>query len=328
VTLPRSRHIPPSDALAGGPTRRVSAFLLIVVAATLWGTSGVLRSQLTLELPPATVVFHEHLLLVLFTLPWLPRALRTFRGLPLRGKAAVLLIGVGASTVATTLFTAAFRYGDPTGPLLLQKLQPVLAVMAAALLLRERPSRRFTPLAVIAIVGGYLISFPQPTAVGVEQLAPALLALGAATLWAGGTVLGRALAPTVPPMELTTMRFAVGLPAALVLAWWQQGATGLAIGSGDALPLVLLALGPGLLAMSLYYRGLVHTPASVATLAELAFPLTAVTLGAAVAGQPLRGSQALGAVVLVAAITTLALASRVRPLVRGDHQREPALTAA
>lgn len=307
------------------PTGRVGPFLLIVAAAGLWGTSGVLRSGLALELPAATVVFHEHLLLVLFTVPWLPRALRTFCGLPLRGRAAVLLIGVGASAVATTLFTAAFRYGDPTGPLLLQKLQPVLAVMAAAVLLRERPGRRFLPLAVVAVVGGYLISFPDPLAVRVEQLAPALLALGAATLWAGGTVLGRAVAPNIPPMELTALRFAVGLPAALLLAAWQHGGEGLLITSSDVLPLVMLALGPGLLAMSLYYRGLVHTPASVATLGELAFPFTAVTLGAVVAGQALNGSQTMGALALVGAITVLALASRDRPLVRPASPGDPLL---
>jgi drug/metabolite transporter (DMT)-like permease len=40
--------------------------------------------------------------------------------------------------------------------------------------------------------------------------------------------------------------------------------------------LVLPALVPGLLALVLYYLALRRTPASRATLAELAFPLTAV----------------------------------------------------
>jgi drug/metabolite transporter, DME family len=305
------------------PARRVGGLLLIVLAASLWGTSGVLRSALAVQLPAASVVFHEHLLLTLFTLPWLPRAIRTFRGLAWTARLAVVVIGVGASAVATTLFTAAFRYGDPTGPLLLQKLQPVIVVLAAAVVLRERPGRRFVPLAVVAILGGYLVSFPDPTSVGVQRLAPALLALAAATLWAGGTVLGRLVAPSVPAMQLTALRFSIGLPASLVVAVVLHGGSGLRAGRDDLVPLLLLALGPGLLAMSLYYRGLAHTPAAVATLGELAFPLTAVTLGAAVAGRPLGASQAFGALALVGAITLLALGSRARPLVRPGRRGAP-----
>lgn len=301
------------------PATRVAAFLAVVLAAALWGTDGVLRGGLALELPAPTVVAHEHLLLTLFTLPWLPRAVRTFRTLSVSGKVAVILIGVGASAVATTLFTLAFTYGDPTTPLLLQKLQPVVAVLGAAVLLGERPSRRFVPLAVIAFAGGYLISFPDPLAVSVDRLAPAALAVGAAVLWAGGTVLGRAVAPELATMELTTLRFAIGLPAAMAIALIRLGPAGLAIDVGDVVPLVALALGPGLLAMSLYYRGLAGTPASLATFGELAFPFTAVLLGGVVAGQRLSPTQWLGLAILLAAITALAVAARQRTLVRTVH---------
>jgi drug/metabolite transporter, DME family len=310
----RERRLRSPDQLR--PGARVASFLAVVLAAALWGTDGVLRGGLALQLPAATVVAHEHLLLTLFTLPWLPRAARTFRALPQRGKVAIVLIGVGASAVATTLFTLAFTYGDPTTPLLLQKLQPVIAVLGAAILLGERPSRRFLPLALVALTGGYLISFPDPLSVSVDRLAPAMLAVGAAALWAGGTVLGRAVAPDLATMELTTLRFAIGLPAATVLALARLGPSGLAISARDVLPLVALALGPGLLAMALYYRGLAGTPASVATFGELAFPFTAVLLGGLVAGQRLASTQWLGLAMLVAAITSLAVASRQRGLIR------------
>ncbi len=308
------------------PGARAAAFLAVVVAAALWGTDGVLRGGLALELPAATVVAHEHLLLTLFTLPWLPRAIRTFRSLRPAAKVAIVLIGGGASALATTLFTLAFTYGDPTTPLLLQKLQPVVAVLGAALLLGERPTRRFTPLAAVALIGAYLVSFPDPLAVSVDRVAPALLALGAAALWAGGTVLGRAVAPDLATMELTTLRFSIGLPFAALIVLVQLGPSGFAITTGDVLPLVLLALGPGLLAMSLYYRGLAGTPASLATFGELAFPFTAVSLGWLVGGQSLTGSQWTGLVVLLTAITALAFATRARPLVRQPH--EPLITPA
>jgi drug/metabolite transporter, DME family len=44
---------------------------------------------------------------------------------------------------------------------------------------------------VPAVVGAWLLTFADPTDVRVSELRPALLAVGAAALWAAGTVLGR-----------------------------------------------------------------------------------------------------------------------------------------
>lgn len=57
-------------------------------------------------------------------LPCLPRSIRAFRDLDVRGQVAVVPIGVGASAVTTTLFTMAFRYGDPVTSLLAVWLAP------------------------------------------------------------------------------------------------------------------------------------------------------------------------------------------------------------
>ena len=62
-------------------------------------------------------------------MPGIPAAKTQAEGVPATPAPA------GASAVATALFTQAFRYGDPVTPLVLQKLQPVIAVVAAALLL-------------------------------------------------------------------------------------------------------------------------------------------------------------------------------------------------
>src|SRR5919206_1276045 len=52
---------------------------LIAVAAALWGTDGLLRQPLTGQLPAATIVFWEHLLIVVVLVPFLPSAVRAFR---------------------------------------------------------------------------------------------------------------------------------------------------------------------------------------------------------------------------------------------------------
>jgi drug/metabolite transporter, DME family len=213
--------------------------------------------------------------------------------------------------VATILFTQAFTYGDPTTVLLLQKVQPVVAVLGAYLLLGERLLPRYGWYFGFAVGGAYLISFPDPLAVGVSRLAPALLALGAAGLWGLGTVMGRHLTRKIPTNELTALRFAIGLPAALVvLLLRNQAADVLDISFGEFGAVVLLSLVPGLAALTIYYRGLATTPASSATLAELAFPLTAILIGWSVFDSVPTASQWVGVVALSVTILVMSSAAQ------------------
>ncbi|GAA2012574.1 DMT family transporter [Nakamurella flavida] len=288
-----------------GPTRAPRDLTwLIAVAAALWGTDALLRLPLAETVAAPTIVFAEHLVLTLVLAPLLPRSLRAFRRLDAGGRWAVVGIGVGASAIATTLFTLSFTVGDPITPAVVQKLQPVVALVGAAWLLGERLSRRFWWFALPALAGVWLLAFPDPFHVAVDHLVAVLLALGAAVLWAGGTVLGRLVATRLEPLELTTLRFSFGLPAMFVVVL----ATGSPLWVPDvpsSLAVLGIALVPGLGAMALYYVGLRRTPASRATLAELAYPLTAALIGVFVLSRPLEPVQWVGAVLVVASVTAL-----------------------
>ena len=289
----------------------VPAIVAVALGAALWGTDALFRRGLALELDASVVVFYEHLFLTLACLGLLARVpWRRVRWTP-RVVTSLLVIGVGASTTATFLFTLAFRYGDPTTPLLLQKLQPFVAIGAAWLLLGERPRVRLGGFAVAAVAGAYLISLPDPTAVSVAQLAPALLAIGAAALWGLGTVLGRGLSTTFAARELTALRFAIGLPASALILLVDVGPSGFAsVGGGDLPALLALAAVPGLLALWLFYRGLAGTPASAATLAELAFPLSAIVINRFAFGDTLTTTQWLGISLLAGTLVVLSRLSQ------------------
>ncbi|GAA4714148.1 DMT family transporter [Pseudonocardia yuanmonensis] len=281
---------------------------LVAVAAALWGTDGLLRAPLAGALPAATVVFWEHLIAVVVLLPLVPAAVRAFRAASTRDRVAILVIGAGSSALATALFTAAFATGDALTPLVLQKLQPLVAVIAAAFLLGERVRAGYWLFAVPALIGAWLVAFPDPVAVQARELGAAGLAIGAAVLWGFGTVLGRMVGVRTTPRDVTVLRFLVGLPASAVIVA-VQGAP-LAVSPGQLGPLALLALIPGLLALVLYYVGLRDTPAARATLAELAFPATATVLGIAFLGVSPSATQWIGLLVVVAAITALGLRER------------------
>lgn len=288
-----------------------SGFLMVALAAGLWGTDALFRRGLALELPAASVVFAEHLILVALTLPLAAKAMSALRTFDWKDWLSILLIGIGASATATILFTAAFRYGDPNTPLLLQKLQPVIAVIGARLVLGERLMPRYAVYFALAVSGGWLISFSDPLNVSVSQATPALLALGAASLWAMGTVLGRRLTAKVEFGPLTALRFAFGLPASAVALYIMEGGSGFTVyRASDTTALLLLALIPGLLSLLIYYRGLSRTPAAAATLAELAFPLAAISVNYVAFDATLTTTQWVGITVLAGTITTMALAGQ------------------
>lgn len=284
---------------------------MVALAAALWGTDALFRRGLALELPAVEVVFWEHLLLAAISVVFVLPAAGRLRGLGARDWLAIAVIGGGSSVAATVLFTEAFRHGDPTTPLLLQKLQPVFAAGAAFALLGERLRPRYFAYLALALLGSYLITFADPGAVSARRLLPAALGAGAALLWALGTVLGKHAGAKVAPTQLAGLRFICGLPVAavLLLALAPPGRV-LHAGADDVLPLVALALVPGLAALLLYYRGLRRTPASAATLAELAFPLTALIVNAVAFGTVLTATQLAGSGLLAGTVVALALADR------------------
>lgn len=309
---------------------------MVALAAALWGTSALMREPLTgdLGMASSTVVFAEHFVLVLCLLPWLPAALRAWWASSIRTRVAIVVIGAGASALATTLFTAAFATGfamdgrpDVITPVALQKLQPLIAVLLAAVILGELVRPIFWMFAVPALAGAWFLAFPEPFDVTLRTAEASLLALGAAALWASGTVLGRFVGSELSATHITTLRFLFGLLTMIVVVGVRSEPYTV---PWDAVPYIVpLALIVGLLALSLYYRGLRHTPASRATFAELAFPMTAAAVGVAL-GRNLTWNQWVGFAILLVAVTVLALhenRSR-RPAVAVPDRIEDAIAAA
>jgi DME family drug/metabolite transporter len=281
----------------------VPGVVLVAVAAAMWGTDALFRRPLAQSTSAATIVFGEHVLLVLITLPLLvPALLAVVRAGP-RYVLAAVAIGAGASAVATILFTQAFVHGDPITPVVLQKVQPLVAIVAARIVLGEEPRRRFAWFLVPALAGVWLIAFPHPFDVHARGLTPIAEALGAAVFWALGTVFGRYLSRRLSFEHVVSLRFSFGLVASAA-ALPILGAAAYA-GAHDSLWIAYLALVTGLLALTLYYYGLRRTPAILASLAELAYPVTAVIVGYVAFDAHLRWTQWLGVIVTVGVVSLL-----------------------
>jgi drug/metabolite transporter, DME family len=287
---------------------RVPGVVLISIAAVMWGTDALFRRPLAQSTSATTIVFGEHVILVLVTLPLLvPALLALWRAGP-RYVLAGIGVGAGASALATILFTQAFAHGDPITPIVLQKVQPLVAVVGAALLLGERPRPRFVWFLLPALVGVWLIGVQHPLDPHARGLTPILESLGAAVLWGLGTVLGRFLLRKLSFEHIVTVRFAFGLVASAI-ALPIVGAKAYA-GLHDTVWILYLAIVTGLLALALYYVGLQRTPATLASLAELAYPVTAGLIGIYVFDSNLRWTQWVGVAITVAVVSLLPIQRR------------------
>jgi drug/metabolite transporter (DMT)-like permease len=313
--------------------------VLVGVAAALWAFDAYFRPGLTRQLSSGQIVLVEDLLISLCLVPVLVSNAAQLRRLSGRRWLALAAIALGPQAVATVLFTKAigFSFSNPAAPnfdvlhevYLLYLLQPVFGIVFARVFLGERRKRSFWPLAGIALVGVYLIVFAEdPTApwrIRNPELMAGLLVLGAVIMWAAGTVLGRYTLEDVSFPVTTSLRFVLALPVLLVIVLIDKGGAAFSGYSLSQLPSFLgIVLVPGLLAMLLYYLALSRTPASLATIAELGYPLALFLIFSLPPpvgqGAPLRPVELVGAALLVAGVVTLNFL-KARQVVEVPQQR-------
>ncbi len=261
--------------------------VLVFLAAILWATDAPFRAHLTEGLSSNFIVFAEHFVDVLIALPILWWMRSDLKKLSRKEWGAILLIAIGGSALASIAFTQAFHYVNPSVAILLQKIQPLIAIVLAGVFLGERMHRNFWIWAAVALCGTYLISFPTlvPQLYAGEAFNPntigVLLALTAALLWGACTVVGKFVLRTAAFQTLTALRF--------VIAFIFLGILNLVQGTfpvwstvtpTDYFFIVIIALASGVFSLFLYYYGLQYTKASIATIAELGFPFAAVVVNA------------------------------------------------
>src|SRR5438067_773877 len=314
MAVPKTEAQPVAAPTRVGLIDRFSV-VLIAVAAMLWASDTYFRAQLIGHLTPSQIVVVEDALVSLFLVTFLLRGIPEVRRLDRRGWLAIGLIAVGPQAVATILFTQSFSYGHYAETFVLQQTQPLIAIVLAWLILGERRRAWFWPTAALAIVGVYMVVFAQNLTAPFSdlqhgRLEAGLYALGAAALWASGTVLGRFVLGKLSFTTTTALRFTLALPVLIVVALLQYGGSAFAnYQPSDVLPFVGIALIPGFLSLLLYYRALRSTPATLATIAELAYPVTATFIASAPPpygfNQPLYLPQFIGTGLLIAVILIL-----------------------
>ena len=307
------------------------AVLFVALAAALWASDPYFRPALAHQLSASQIVLVEDALITLCFLPAIPRVWREAARLSLRDWLALGVVALGAQAFATSLAMTSNFFINNRITYREQQKKGAFAIIRGLVLFYA-----VCALGAVANVGVGSWIFERTNIFPVNPLVPfasiqhgqllaALSVLGAVFLWACGTVFGRYALSDVSFVTTGAMRFGLALPALFILNLVSHGPAGFSGFSLGQIPSFLgIALIPGLLAMLLYYRALSRTPASLATVAELAYPCTlflVFSLPAPVGlGAPLQRLQIAGAILLVAAVTALNVVKR-RDVIRAPRRQ-------
>lgn len=297
----------------------------VIVAALLWSVDGLLRRHLYV-LPAPVIVFYEHAFGFLVLLPIILTSWQAFKKLTRRQWLAIVSVSFLSGAVGTILYTAALgriQYIPFSVVVLLQQLNPIFAILASAILLKEALTKRFMGLSAVALIAAYFVTFPDYVvnfSTGSGTVVAALFAVGAAAAWGISTAFSKYALKDTSFLHVSALRFGITPVFAMIFVLLSGSTSSLGTITTEQLKyLVAITFSTGLVALIIYYFGLQRVLASRAAILELAWPASAVVVGWIWLDQGLTTSQAVAAIVLSGAIIQIAKDSTKQP----DQQKKP-----
>lgn len=288
---------------------RKLGLLSICLAAIMWGIDGVLLTPRLFNLDPTLVTFLLHALPFSVMSIVFYKEFRLIKKMSASELVYLLLVALcggilGVIFIVKALFLVQFQH--LTIVALLQKLQPVFAIVLAGILLNDRPSIKFFFWAIIAIISGYFLTFgfSLPSMQDEANLIwAAIYSLAAAFCFGSATVFGKKALSHLS--FKTALFYRYGFTTLIML--------GIVIFNGQLFQIsnvtpenwlffAIIGLTTGGGAILLYYYGLKSVNASVSAICELCFPLTAIICDYLFHAQVLTTTQWVSALIMFIAI--------------------------
>ena len=265
---------------------RIAGALAVAVSAMLWGIDGILLTPHLYNLNTAFVVFIIHLFpFLLMNLFFFReyRYLKTMSRSDLLYFILIALFGGALGTLAIVKSLFLLHFNNLSVVVLLQKLQPVFAVILARIILKERIKRHFVLWASIALIAGYFLTFgwalPDFSTEGITTFYAALLSLLAAFSFGSSTVFSKKILGHYSFVTSTFFRYGFTAMIMFVIVLFAGHLGDFSqITQSNWLFIALIGLTTGSGAIFLYYYGLRNVRASLSTFLELMYPITAVVL--------------------------------------------------
>ncbi|MGW2015334.1 DMT family transporter [Streptomyces sp. NPDC001927] len=302
------------------------SLLYLIVAGIAWGTAGAAASLIfrVSDMGPLALSFWRcagGLVLLLGALALRPRRRAGVVAEPRRRRLIRILgTGVGLTVFQSAYFAAVEATGLAVGTVVTLGAGPVLIAVGARLGMGERLGRGGALAVTGALLGlGVLVlggegGEVRPVGVGLAVLSAAgYAAITLLTRWLGRDGGGS------DALSTTTWAFAIGAVGLLPMALLESPG-GLLPETGQPVEVLVLviyvAAVPTALAYALYFAGAAVVRAATVSVIMLLEPVSAAVIAVAVLGEELAAATVVGTLVLLAAVTGLALAEARSAAVR------------
>ena len=265
---------------------RVKGALAVAFSAMLWGIDGILLTPQLYNLNTSFVVFLLHLFPFVLMNCFFYREykqLKTMTRSDLIFFLLVALFGGALGTLAIVKSLFLLNFNNLSVVVLLQKLQPIFAILLARIILKERVKKDFVLWAAVALIAGYFMTFgwnlPDFSTNGIATFYAALLSLLAAFSFGSSTVFSKKILGIYYFVTSTFFRYGFTTLIMLVIVLFTGHIGDFSqITPRNWLFIALIGLTTGSGAIFLYYYGLRNVRASISTFLELMYPITAVVL--------------------------------------------------
>jgi drug/metabolite transporter (DMT)-like permease len=287
--------------------------LFVIIAAILWGLDGVVLTPRLFNLNVAFVVLMLHLI------PFLIMNLFLYNNYKYLFKFnkedyfyffLISLFGGALGTLAIVKALFLVNFQSLSVIVLLQKLQPIFAIILASILLKERIKKNFAVWASIAIIAGYFLTFGLSLPnfnTGANTLQAAIYALIAAASFGSATVFGKKVLKKYNFHVATFYRFFFTTIIMTIYVVLTKKIQFLEITKMNWIIFLIIAVTTGSGAIFLYYYGLKKIKAITSTICELFFPISAIVFDYLINKSILAPIQWIAAIIMIIAILKVSI---------------------
>lgn len=286
--------------------------IAISISAIMWGFDGVVLTPRLFNLDVLYVVFILHFIPFLLMNIFLFNQYKQLKTFVKQDYITFFLIAffggaLGTYAIVKALFFVNFQQLSVV--VLLQKLQPIFAILLARILLKEQIHKNFAIWAGIAIIASYFLTFGfNLPSISTENntIYAALFALLAAFSFGSSTVFSKKILLNHNFITATFYRYGFTTLIMLVIVLVSGHINDFKLTTSENwLYFIIIGLTTGSGAIFIYYYGLRRVKAIIATISELLFPISAILFDYFINDSVLSVVQLFSAAIMVFAIIKL-----------------------
>lgn len=290
----------------------ILGIIAISIAAIAWGLDGIALTPKLYNLDVPFVVFMLHAIPALLLTPiffsyW--KKFFSFKFRDILSLWTLSLFGGALGTVSIVKALFLVRFDHLSVIVILQKLQPLFAIILAMIFLKEKPNKKFWLWALVAILAGYFLTFefhlPRLSQDG-NLIEASLYALLAAFSFGAGTVFSKRSLANLNFKEVTYFRYFFTALFMGIFVFTTGRMSNLSLVTNvNWIYFFIISLTAGAGSIFLYNYGLKRVKAIVSTFAELLFPISSIAFDYLINGHKLSIIQLVSAAVMVLAILNI-----------------------